>query len=72
MVNNKEDYDFLQDFSHKMLNITLRLITRLYYFENFNKKNVYEIINNIFSTYLSDSFKMLQKNMAVRVTYLMI
>lgn len=43
-----------------MINITVYLITRLY-FENFNRKDVHEIINNIFSTYLSDSFEMLQK-----------
>lgn len=60
MLNNKENY-FLQDFNHKMLNITLRLITRLYYFDNFNRKNVHEIINNIFSSYLSESFEMLQE-----------
>lgn len=58
--NNKEK-DFFQDISKKMSNVTLRLITSLYCFENLNRKDIHKIINNIFSTYLSENFELLQE-----------
>lgn len=47
--DTKENYNFfLENFNSKILNLTLSLITRLYSFENLNRKNVNEIINEIF------------------------
>jgi len=46
---NKKDYNFsLKNFNSRLLNVMLSLITKLYSFENLNKKNAHKIINEIF------------------------
>lgn len=56
-----KNYNFIQDFHNTILNLTLSLITRLYCVNNLNRKDVHKIINDIFCTYLSQSFEMLKK-----------
>lgn len=61
-ILNKKDYNFsLDNFSSKILNATLSLITRLYSFENLNKTDAHKIINEILYTYLSEIFEILGK-----------
>jgi hypothetical protein len=66
IINKKEDHNIsLENFSSEILNITVSLITRLYSFENLNKKNVHKIINEILYPYLSDCFEILEKKLAI-------
>lgn len=67
ILNKKEAYDFsLENFSCKILNVTLSLITKLYSFENLNRRNVHKLINEIFYSYLSECFEMLEKKYSNR------
>jgi len=73
-ILNKKDYNFpLENFNSRILNVTLSLITKLYSFENLNRKNAHNIINEIFYTYLSESFKILEKKYDdIRIIYVII
>lgn len=62
LKKKRENYNFsLENFNSIILNLTLSIITRLYSFQNLNKKNAHYIINEILYTYLSESFEILKR-----------
>lgn len=59
-LNIRDNFSF-ENFNSEILNATLSLITRLYSFENLNKKDAQKIIHEIFYTYLSEIFEIFGK-----------
>jgi len=59
-LNIRDNFSF-ENFYSEILNTTLSLITRLYSFENLNKKDAHKIIHEIFYTYLSETFEIFGK-----------